>query len=98
MNKALIYSGALILGLLSVGLGFYLVPVYKLPLQFRSLLGPKMVYWTYFFFAIAPVTFYYKWVLRDAWTPALLKGLATVVANFVVLGIFVLVMRATGKW
>lgn len=98
MNKALIYTGAFILGLLSVGLGFYLVPVYKLPLQFRSLLGPKMVYWTYFLFPIAPVTFYYKWVLKDAWAPALLKGFATVAVNFALLAVFVLVMRSAGKW
>ncbi|MBF0558747.1 MAG: hypothetical protein HQL08_08205 [Nitrospirae bacterium] len=98
MNKVLIYSGALILGLLSVASGFYLVPVYKLPLEYRSLLGPKAVYWTYFIFAIAPVTIYYRWVLRVGWTAALLKGIATVALNFAVIGLFVLLMRSAGKW
>lgn len=98
MNNVLIYAGALILGLLSVGSGFYFVPVYKLPLAYRSLLGPKAVYWTYFIFAFAPVTIYYRWALRVGWTSALLKGIATVVLNFAVIGIVVLFMRSAGKW
>ncbi|MDO9289409.1 MAG: hypothetical protein Q7T83_11545 [Thermodesulfovibrionales bacterium] len=98
MKKITIYVGAFIVGLIFIGLGFYLVPVYQHPLSRHIIWGPLSVFLAYFIFGLPPVTIYFRYALNDRWTRALLKGTGIVVTNVIVLGsLTFIVMRAIGK-
>jgi len=97
LKKIIIYGAAFILGLFCINLGFYVVTVYHyVPRQ--PLLGPLSIFVAYFVFGVPPVVLYFRWVIKDRWTHALLKGLAMVLLNVMAMaGFAFIIMRATGK-
>jgi len=74
MKKILIYFSAFFLGVISISVGFYLFPFYKLSLVHNNILGPLSVFLFYFIFSLPPVTIYLKWLLRISWTKAITRG------------------------
>jgi hypothetical protein len=86
------------LGLFSINLGFYIVPVYKLQLNSHIILGLLSIYLAYFIFGLPPITLYFRWLLKDSWKRALLEGSVIVIMNVIVMASFAyIVMRQTGK-
>ena len=88
MKRVIIYTGAFILGLISIALGFYLVPIYKLSGLTTPLLGPLVVFLAYFIFGVPPITLYFRGLSKDRWWPALLKGLGIVILNMAFIAVF----------
>lgn len=98
MKKTCIYAGAFLLVLISINGGFYFVPVYHLPWSRRAILGLLSVYLAYFIFGLPLVTLYFRWLLKDGWPLAVLKGALTVLVYVIAAGSFVFfVMRSAGK-
>ena len=82
------YAGAFMLGLISIALGFYLVPIYKLSALTTPLLGPLVIFLAYFIFGVPPITLYFRGLSKDRWWPALLKGLGIVILNMAFIAVF----------
>jgi hypothetical protein len=98
MKKTGIYLGAFILGMISIGLGFYVVPVYQHPLSRHIILGPLSILLTYFIFGLPPVTLYFKLLVKDRLFISLLKGTIMVISCIAVMTFFSFaIMRAIGK-
>jgi hypothetical protein len=98
MKIFFIYVGAFFLGFVSINVGFYLVPVYHLPWSGHAILGPISVYLAYFVFGLPLVVIYFRQILKDSWSRALLKGSVTVLLYVVVISSFAFfIMRSTGK-
>lgn len=98
MKKTFLYVGAFVLSVIAINLGFYLVPVYHLPWSGHAVAGPLSIYLAYFIFGVPPVLIYFRWVLKDRWRRALLKGAITVLVYVIVAGSFAFfMMRSTGK-
>lgn len=85
MKGILVYAGAFLIGLLSIGAGFYLLPLYKLPAWYRSSFGLIFCYFSYMILGIPTVTLYLRWLLHDSWRAALAKSVVTAVLNFIVI-------------
>lgn len=88
MKKTGMYIGAFLLGMISIGLGFYIVPVYQHPLSRHMILGPLTLVLTYFIFGLPPVTIYFKWFAKDNLPKALLKGSIMIILCIAVMTIF----------
>ena len=97
MKKTCLYVGAFVLSVIAINLGFYLVPVYHLPWSGHAIAGPFSIYLAYFIFGLPPVLLYFRWVLKDSWLRALVKGAITVLVYVIVAGSFAFVfLRSNG--
>ncbi len=91
MKRTCIYIVAFVLGLLSINIGFYLMPVYQL-LPNHIVLGPLFVFLVYFILGLPPVVVYFRVILKDNWLRSLFKGTVIILINVLLLGSFAFIM------
>ena len=93
MKKILICVGGFLLGILSIVLGSYFFPIYKIKIQ-STFWGPLIVIMSYFVFGLLPVTFYFKLLFKNSWPNALWKALKIVFGSLLLLGLITWILMS----